>query len=158
LRPPTALTQQPPPSQYNRLRADYGTNVLPEPQRVTFMELVIAALDDRMLIMLCIAAGVSLILGMVPATQGEDHDSSTGWIEGAAIYFAVIIVVLTTAINDFQKEKQFRALNALKDDRFIDVGSAIAIALATFICVLCSLLCARSQISRAIICNSVSTR
>ncbi|KAJ3316157.1 hypothetical protein HDU93_004579, partial [Gonapodya sp. JEL0774] len=37
--------------------------------------------------------------------------------EGVAIILAVTIVVLAGSINDYQKEKQFRALNAKKDDR-----------------------------------------
>lgn len=32
------------------------------------------------------------------------------WIDGAAIFLAVIIVVLTTAGNDYLKERQFSAL------------------------------------------------
>jgi hypothetical protein len=41
---------------------------------------------------------------------------SIGWIEGAAILFAVLIVAVVTACNNFNKESQFRKLNAKKDD------------------------------------------
>lgn len=43
------------------------------------------------------------------------------WVEGVAILVAVMIVVLVGSINDFQKEKQFRKLNAKKEDREVKV-------------------------------------
>jgi 1,4-dihydroxy-2-naphthoate octaprenyltransferase len=54
-----------------------------------------------------IAAVFSIIVG---ATLGEDK--SVDWIEGVAILFAVFLVSFVTALNDFQKEKQFKALQA----------------------------------------------
>lgn len=43
------------------------------------------------------------------------------WVEGVAIIVAVLIVVLVGSINDWQKEKQFRKLNAKKEDRYVKV-------------------------------------
>jgi hypothetical protein len=40
--------------------------------------------------------------------------------QGAAIMAAVAVVVLVTAVNNYQKEQQFRALNQINDD--IKVG------------------------------------
>ena len=58
-----------------------------------------------------LAAGVlSLVLALV-VDEGSD-----GWIEGAAIMAAVAVVVLVTAVNNFQKESQFRELNKINDD------------------------------------------
>lgn len=45
----------------------------------------------------------------------------TGWIEGAAILGAVGVVVLVSSINDYQKERQFRKLNAVKEDSKVNV-------------------------------------
>jgi Ca2+ transporting ATPase len=59
---------------------------------------------------------ISLILGL---TVG--HDKEVDWIEGVSILLAVFIVVFMTAINDYTKEKQFRALNAVKEDEKIKV-------------------------------------
>ena len=42
----------------------------------------------------------------------EDVESKAGWIEGAAILFAVVVVVLVTSFNDWQKERQFRGLQS----------------------------------------------
>lgn len=47
----------------------------------------------------------------LPVSSPEDEgEAEAGWIEGAAILFSVIIVVLVTAFNDWSKEKQFRGL------------------------------------------------
>ena len=68
---------------------------------------------DATLIVLIVAAVVSLVVGVM-------EDPAKGWIEGAAILFAVLLVAVVTATNDFNKESQFRKLNAVKDD--IKVG------------------------------------
>ncbi|KAM3182010.1 Plasma membrane calcium-transporting ATPase 4, partial [Hymenolepis weldensis] len=47
----------------------------------------------------------------VPA-HGEPSENETGWIEGVAILVAVIVVVAVVAVNDWQKEKQFRGLQS----------------------------------------------
>ena len=47
----------------------------------------------------------SIIFGV---TLSKDKD--VDWIEGVAIFFAVFLVATVTGVNDFQKEKQFRAL------------------------------------------------
>jgi magnesium-transporting ATPase (P-type) len=64
---------------------------------------------DATLIVLIVAAVVSLIVGMV-------EDPTKGWIEGAAILSAVLLVAVVTATNNYNKECQFRKLNAVKDD------------------------------------------
>lgn len=42
----------------------------------------------------------------------DEGEAQAGWIEGAAILFSVVIVVLVTAFNDWSKEKQFRGLQS----------------------------------------------
>lgn len=44
-----------------------------------------------------------------------------GWVEGATIVIAVIIIVSVTAGNNYLKEKQFEKLNKKIDDREIEV-------------------------------------
>lgn len=95
-------------------RETYGPNVLPEIESKSFFDLIIEGLEDKTLRMLSVAAGISLFLGM-------REDPETGWIEGAAIILAVCIVVLVVAFNDYEKEKQFRSLNAKKDLKNIKV-------------------------------------
>ena len=43
-------------------------------------------------------------------TGSDETESEAGWIEGVAILGAVAVVVIVTAFNDWQKEKQFRGL------------------------------------------------
>jgi len=55
---------------------------------------------------------------------GQTHpegEPPVDWVEGVAIIVAVLIVVGVGSINDWQKEKQFEALNAKREERFIKV-------------------------------------
>lgn len=47
-------------------------------------------------------------------------------LEGVAILSAVVVVVMVASINDYQKEKQFRDLNAKKEDVEITVVRAVS--------------------------------
>lgn len=73
------------------------------------MELFLGSFNDTTLIVLIVSAIVSLAVGVYDNPQ---H----GWIEGAAILFAVLLVAIVTATNDFEKESQFQKLNAVKED------------------------------------------
>ncbi|KAJ6231027.1 cation transporting atpase [Anaeramoeba flamelloides] len=98
---------------FSNRRSVYGENRFDEPPHTPFWKLFVETFKDTTLIILIIAAVVSLALGIFV------EDNSGGWIEGTAILIAVLIVSLVTAINDYQKEKQFRALNGVKEN--IDV-------------------------------------
>jgi magnesium-transporting ATPase (P-type) len=65
------------------------------------------AAQDTTLLILIVAAICSLIFGL---TLSDFNDLE--WIEGIAILLSVFIVVLVTAVNDYQKDKQFQALSA----------------------------------------------
>merc|ERR1712036_11210 len=80
----------------------FGSNTIPPRPPKTFLELVWEALQDITLIILEIAAVVSLGLSLykppspsVKPDSGfiEEDESDHGWIEGAAILIAVVIVV-----------------------------------------------------------------
>lgn len=43
------------------------------------------------------------------------------WVEGAAILAAVCIVAVVGSVNNWQKERQFRVLNARKEDHSVTV-------------------------------------
>ena len=95
---------------------------LPERKSKSFLQLAWIALHDRVLILLSVAAVVSLALGLYQ-TFGPRHDGTARveWIEGVAIVVAILIVVLVGALNDWQKERQFRKLNQKKEDRTVKV-------------------------------------
>ncbi|KAF9182887.1 hypothetical protein BGZ51_004363 [Haplosporangium sp. Z 767] len=97
----------------------FGRNILPTVQSASFFSLVKKAYNDRTLILLTIAALVSLGVGIYEdyGPHHKDEDPRVGWVEGVAILAAVAAVVFTNAINDYQKERQFRKLNAKKEDR-----------------------------------------
>ncbi|XP_015785620.1 plasma membrane calcium-transporting ATPase 3 [Tetranychus urticae] len=97
-------------------RTIFGANEIPPKPPKTFLQLVLEALQDVTLIILQVAAIISLLLSLYSAPDhgegggGDDSESSASWIEGVAILVSVAIVVLVTAINDYTKEKQFRGL------------------------------------------------
>ena len=92
----------------------FNTNKLPEKQIISFWKLLWLAYNDKILILLTIAAIISLALGIYEAV-GQPSEPGQGpkvdWVEGVAICVAVLIVVIVTAINDWQKERQFVKLN-----------------------------------------------
>ncbi|KAJ1656868.1 plasma membrane calcium [Dispira simplex] len=104
-------------------RQVYGENRLPSVAAVSFWKLLMDAYQDKTLIMLSIAALVSLAVGVYDDYLGEhrDEDVKLGWVEGVAILLAVVVVVFTNAVNDYQKERQFQKLNAKKEDRTVKV-------------------------------------
>uniref|UniRef100_A0A8C9CU56 P-type Ca(2+) transporter n=1 Tax=Phocoena sinus TaxID=42100 RepID=A0A8C9CU56_PHOSS len=112
-------------SDLEKRRQIYGQNFIPPKQPKTFLQLVWEALQDVTLIILEVAAIVSLGLsfyappgeeseacGNVSAGAEDEGEAEAGWIEGAAILLSVICVVLVTAFNDWSKEKQFRGLQS----------------------------------------------
>ena len=102
------------PSQFvDRLRV-FKDNRLPERKADSIWILLWRNYNDRILILLTIAAVVSLALGLYETFSGG---SEVDWVEGVAICVAIIIVTVVGALNDFQKERQFVKLNRRKDDR-----------------------------------------
>ncbi|XP_064155786.1 plasma membrane calcium-transporting ATPase 3 isoform X1 [Anguilla rostrata] len=128
----------------------FGQNFIPPKQPKTFLQLVWEALQDVTLIILEIAAIISLGLsfyqppgeesegcGKGSAGAEDEGEAEAGWIEGAAILLSVICVVLVTAFNDWSKEKQFRGLQSRieQEQRFTVVrnGSVIQIPVAEIV-------------------------
>ncbi|XP_074499466.1 plasma membrane calcium-transporting ATPase 2 isoform X3 [Sebastes fasciatus] len=104
----------------------YGKNLIPPKKPKTFLQLVWEALQDVTLIILELAALISLGLsfyhppgessgescGAAGGGVEDEGEADAGWIEGAAILLSVVCVVLVTAFNDWSKEKQFRGLQS----------------------------------------------
>ncbi|KAJ2642670.1 plasma membrane calcium, partial [Coemansia sp. RSA 1694] len=103
----------------------YGINILPPADSRSFLGLVWDTLHDKMLILLIVAAIVSLGIGIyqdVRVTGDPIEDSqNVHWVEGFAIIVAIAVITLVSSINDYQKEKQFRKLNAKKNNRRVRV-------------------------------------
>lgn len=75
-----------------------------------------------------VSAIISLFVGIyedLTIVEYDDHGNripSVQWVEGAAIIMAVILVVVVGSVNNYQKEQQFRRLNAKKEDRQVNVS------------------------------------
>ncbi|KAK5958731.1 plasma membrane calcium [Knufia fluminis] len=107
----------------------YKDNRLPEKKSKSFLQLAWIAYNDKVLILLSVAAVISLALGIYqsvrPATQAEieagQHEARVEWVEGVAIIVAILVVTLVGALNDYQKERQFVKLNKKKEERMVKV-------------------------------------
>jgi len=71
---------------------EYGVNEIPEPESTTWFELFWESFEDQTVIILLVAAAVSLAIGCY-------HNPTEGWIEGSTIFIAVFIVAVVTACN-----------------------------------------------------------
>ncbi|KAM4583213.1 plasma membrane calcium-transporting ATPase 2-like isoform 3-T3 [Fundulus diaphanus] len=138
------------PTDLEKRHAAFGKNLIPPKKPKTFLQLVWEALQDVTLIILEIAAIISLGLSFYHPPGGnaeacgeaaggaeDEGEAQAGWIEGAAILFSVIIVVLVTAFNDWSKEKQFRGLqNRIEQEQKFTVirkGQVIQIPVAEIV-------------------------
>lgn len=97
----------------------FGRNVYTRSKPKSIFKLWFEAWQDEMLIILTVAAFVSLFLGL--AFPPEDETRATSWIDGAAILAAVVIVCTVAAVNDWSQDRQFRELNEKKDDTLVSV-------------------------------------
>lgn len=92
--------------------AAFGRNRIPQPAAATIWQLVWEALTGDFTISVLMAAGlVSLALELT-----LDADQPNSWVEGAAILLAVFVCVGVSAVNNYQKEQQFRELNAVNQE------------------------------------------
>ncbi|KAE9401479.1 calcium-translocating P-type ATPase [Gymnopus androsaceus JB14] len=111
-------------SALERRKDIYGSNTLPERKSKSLLALMVAAMKDKVLILLSIAAVVSLALGFFQdfgTPRAPDAGPKVDWVEGVAIIIAILIVVIVGSINDWQKERQFKVLNDKKEERGVKV-------------------------------------
>ena len=100
----------------------FKDNRLPEKKAKSIFQLAWMAYNDKVLILLSVAAVVSLALGIYQSvTPQPNGEAPVEWVEGVAIMVAIIIVVVVGAANDWQKERQFVKLNRKKEDRDVKV-------------------------------------
>uniref|UniRef100_A0A8B9LH11 Calcium-transporting ATPase n=1 Tax=Astyanax mexicanus TaxID=7994 RepID=A0A8B9LH11_ASTMX len=138
------------PADLEKRKEVFGQNFIPPKKPKTFLQLVWEALQDVTLIILEIAAIISLGLsfyqppggdteacGNVSGGVEDEGEAEAGWIEGAAILLSVLCVVIVTAFNDWSKEKQFRGLQSRieQEQRFAVVrnGTVLQIPVAEMV-------------------------
>ncbi|KAH1047870.1 hypothetical protein J1N35_038654 [Gossypium stocksii] len=98
----------------NRRNA-FGSNTYPRKKGRSFWMFLWEAWQDLTLIILIIAAAVSLGLGI--RTEGLKE----GWYDGGSIFFAVFLVILVTATSDYRQSLQFQNLNEEKRNIQLEV-------------------------------------
>lgn len=90
----------------------FGSNAIEEKKLDSFLKLCWEAVQDFVLIMLIVMGIVTIVV----ETTTHSEPCTTCWIEGAAILFAVMIVVFVTAGIDYAKQFAFiRLTKSLHD-------------------------------------------
>ncbi|GAB2218303.1 hypothetical protein Drorol1_Dr00001523 [Drosera rotundifolia] len=98
-----------------RRRDVFGSNTYPWKKPRSFWTFLWEAWQDLTLIILIIAAVASLALGM------KSEGIQQGWYDGGSITFAVILVILVTAVSDYKQSLQFQSLNEEKQNIHLEV-------------------------------------
>ncbi|KAJ1290257.1 hypothetical protein BS78_02G229300 [Paspalum vaginatum] len=93
----------------------FGANTYPSKKRRSIWRFVFEACQDLTLVILMVAAAISLSLGM--ATEGPKD----GWYDGGSIFFAVFLVIFVTATSDYRQSLQFQHLNEEKQNIQVEV-------------------------------------
>ncbi|KAI3930346.1 hypothetical protein MKW92_019166 [Papaver armeniacum] len=93
----------------------FGSNTYPQKKACTFWNFLWEAWQDRTLIILIIAAAASLGLGI------QSEGWKEGWYDGGSIAFAVILVIVVTAVSDYRQSVQFQSLNDEKRNIHMEV-------------------------------------
>ena len=101
--------------QFNERIDIFGKNLPIIRKSKSIWELIKEQFEDLMLRILTVAAIVSLIIGII------QEGAQTGWMEGFAIFIAIIIIVSVSSTNNYLKEKQFNELNSKKEIRDVKV-------------------------------------
>ena len=94
-----------PKEQAEGMRQLFGDNTFPSPPMKSFLRLFVETFDDKVLMILIVAAVVQIVISQI-------YPHGEGLLEGVAILVAVLLVSLVTAGNDYSKELQFRKLEA----------------------------------------------
>lgn len=89
----------------------YGNNRKEKVKRKGFWRLVWITMKDFLLRVLTVAGVVMIVINTIM----ESHERGIAWIEGAALLFSVMLVVLVTVFNDMKKEKEFQNLNEMAE-------------------------------------------
>ncbi|KAH9025705.1 hypothetical protein EDB83DRAFT_2230525 [Lactarius deliciosus] len=101
----------------------YGHNIPPQRPTKGLLLLMWLAIQNKLLVLLLIAALVLLSLDLFQdfRTTHPQGEPSVNLVEGVAIIVAILVVIAVGSLNDWQKERQFQALNRKRDDRLVKV-------------------------------------
>ena len=88
----------------------FGINKIFEEPPAPFIKFLKESLSELMIVILLSASFIQIVIGLTISDQKK-----TGWIDGASVLFAVIVVVSVESFTNWQKEKKFFELNNLKN-------------------------------------------
>ncbi|KAI5064642.1 hypothetical protein GOP47_0021312 [Adiantum capillus-veneris] len=103
------------PVQIQKQQEKFGKNTYPRQPAKGLFSFFIDAFKDPTLVILMVCAGLALASGI------KSHGIKEGWYDGASIAFAVILVVLVTAVSDYRQSLQFMSLNEKKKNILVNV-------------------------------------
>ncbi|KAG5938266.1 hypothetical protein E4U59_003880 [Claviceps monticola] len=110
-----------PMSQFADRKRIFGTNRHPRRRQKSFFKLMWIAFNDKLLILLTISAFISLAVGIYQSVTAEEGSSNIEWVEGVTVVIAIVVIVLASAANDWQKDHKFKKLNDRKKHREVTV-------------------------------------
>ncbi|KAH9054212.1 hypothetical protein EDB87DRAFT_1834866 [Lactarius vividus] len=101
----------------------YGHYILPQRPTKSLLLFMWLALQDKVIVLLSIAAVVSFTLGLFQdfGTSRPQGDHPMNWVQGVTIIAAILVVVAVGSLNDWQTERHFQALNEKKEGHFVKV-------------------------------------
>ena len=73
----------------------------------SFWYFVKDAFGDEILQILCLCAIIEISIGLSPFTENPGYDA----FDGIGIVFAIMVIVITTAVTNYNKEKKFKQLS-----------------------------------------------
>jgi P-type E1-E2 ATPase len=77
--------------------------------------MIMENLGDYFIILLLIAAAVELVLGIWQ--EGWGH----GWVDGASIFMAVVIITTVNVVNSYNTEQTFKKLMEAEEDNEVQI-------------------------------------
>ena len=91
-------------------REVFGANVVPLKPAKNFLNFIVAAMSDWMLLVLAIGGILSLILGLVFPEKCDEYDKvSVAWYEGVGILVMIILMIFISALGDYVEDSDYRS-------------------------------------------------
>ena len=88
-------------------RQTFDTNLRYREPMPSFWFFVKDAFGDEILQILCVCAIIEISIGLSPFTENPGYDA----FDGIGIVFAIAVIVITTAVTNYNKEKKFKQLS-----------------------------------------------
>ena len=88
-------------------RETFDNNLRYREPMPSFWYFVKDAFNDEILQILCVCAIIEISIGLSPVTENPGYDA----FDGIGIVFAIMVIVITTAVTNYNKEKKFKQLS-----------------------------------------------